>query len=148
MSAAIDYQLPTPEDEAVAIKSSRQLAAILGKGEESRLRLYDGHETYEVPTKAIRLLADILQAMSRGEAFSVIPIHKELTTQEAANFLNVSRPYLVGLLEAGEMPYHKTGVRRKVLFRDLLDYKARRDEESRQLLENLITEAQDLGMGY
>lgn len=148
MSAAMDYQLPTPEDEAVAIKSSRQLAAILGKGEESHLRLYDGNETYEVPTKAIRLLADILQAMSRGEAFSLIPIHKELTTQEAANFLNVSRPYLVGLLEAGEIPYHKTGVRRKVLFRDLLDYKAKRDEESQQLLENLVAEAQDLEMGY
>lgn len=148
MSAAMDYQLPTPEDEAVAIKSSRQLAAILGKGEESHLRLYDGNETYEVPTKAIRLLADILQAMSRGEAFSLIPIHKELTTQEAANFLNVSRPYLVGLLEAGEIPYHKTGVRRKVLFRDLLDYKAKRDEESQQLLESLVAEAQDLEMGY
>lgn len=148
MSAAINYQLPTPEDAAIAVQSSRQLAALLGKGEDTRLRLYDGNETLEVPTKAIRLLVDILQAMGRGEVLSIIPIHKELTTQEAANFLNVSRPYLVKLLEEGHIPYHRNGVRRKVLFRDLMDYKVKRDVESQTLLEDLITEAEDLEMGY
>ncbi|MBU0655333.1 MAG: helix-turn-helix domain-containing protein [Gammaproteobacteria bacterium] len=148
MSALMSYQIPTPEDTKLAVESSRLLAACIGKGESACLRLHDGDEMLQVPVKAIRLLVDILDAMARGDAVSLIPIHKELTTQEAANILNVSRPYLVKLLENNEIPFHKNGVRRKVLFKDLMEYKQTRDQQSMALLDELTAEAQELDMGY
>lgn len=148
MSALISYQIPTPEDARLAVESSRLLATCIGKGESACLRLREGDEILQVPVKAIRLLVDILEAMARGDAVSLIPIHKELTTQEAANLLNVSRPYLVKLMEKGDIPFHKNGVRRKVLFKDLMEYKQQRDQSTRELLDDLTAEAQELDMGY
>ncbi|WP_020559078.1 helix-turn-helix domain-containing protein [Thiofilum flexile] len=148
MSLAFNYQVPTKEEAEKAAQSRRQLVALLGKGEDAELRLYDGDKELQVPIRAIHFLVEILDAMSQGEAISIVPINKELTTQEAANLLNVSRPYLVQLLEQGQLPYHKVGVRRKVLLKDLMDYKKKRDEESKQLLDELAAEAQNLDMGY
>lgn len=148
MSLAINYQIPTQEEAAKAAQSRRQLAALLGKGENAELHLYDGDKELQVPITAIHFLVEILDAMSRGEAVSILPINKELTTQEAANLLNVSRPYLVQLLDQGELPYHKVGVRRKVLLKDVMEYKQKRDAESKHLLDELAADAQSLGMGY
>ncbi|QTR54769.1 helix-turn-helix domain-containing protein [Thiothrix unzii] len=148
MPALVSYQVPTQEDTELAVESSRLLAACIGKGESACLRLHNGNELLQVPVKAIRLLVDILDAMARGDAVSLIPIHKELTTQEAANILNVSRPYLVKLIEAGEIPFHKNGVRRRVFFKDLMEYKQKRDQASMLLLDELTAEAQEFEMGY
>ena len=148
MPALVSYQVPTQEDTELAVESSRLLAACIGKGESACLRLHSGNELLQVPVKAIRLLVDILDAMARGDAVSLIPIHKELTTQEAANILNVSRPYLVKLMEAGEIPFHKNGVRRRVFFKDLMEYKQKRDQASMLLLDELTAEAQEFEMGY
>ena len=146
--SATNYQIPTQEDAQLAVESSRLLAACIGKGESATLRLHDGDETFQVPVKAIRMLVDILNAMAHGDAVSLMPVHKELTTQEAANILNVSRPYLVKQLEKGAIPYHKVGVRRKILFKDLMAYMEARDKESHALLDELAEEAQALDMGY
>ena len=148
MPALVSYQIPTQEDTELAVESSRLLAACIGKGESACLRLHNGNELLQVPVKAIRLLVDILDAMARGDAVSLIPIHKELTTQEAANILNVSRPYLVKLMEAGEIPFHKNGVRRRVFFKDLMEYKQKRDQASMLLLDELTADAQEFEMGY
>ncbi|QTR48996.1 helix-turn-helix domain-containing protein [Candidatus Thiothrix anitrata] len=148
MPALVSYQVPTQEDTELAVESSRLLAACIGKGESACLRLHNGNELLQVPVKAIRLLVDILDAMARGDAVSLIPIHKELTTQEAANILNVSRPYLVKLMEAGEIPFHKNGVRRRVFFKDLMEYKQKRDQANMLLLDELTAEAQEFEMGY
>lgn len=144
---AENYQIPTPEEAQLAVESSRLLAACIGKSDRACLRLHDGEETFQVPVKAIRLLVDILDAMARGDAISLVPVHKELTTQEAANILSVSRPYLVKLLDNGVIPCHKVGVRRKVLFKDLMDYMQKRDQESHELLDQLTEEAQTLDNG-
>ena len=86
--------------------------------------------------------------MAQGNAVTIIPIHAELTTQEAADFLNVSRPYLVRLLEQKKMPFHMVGTHRRVRFEDLMAFKASFEKSRREAMDELATQAQELGMGY
>lgn len=140
--------LPTEEEARLAAESSRKLAAIIGGGATAQLRLYDGDEEITVPFFAIRMLADILAQIAQGNAVTLIPIEHALTTQQAADLLNVSRPYLVKLLETGRIAFTKVGRHRRIKYQDLLAYMERIDEESRQALDELSREAQELGMGY
>lgn len=140
--------LPTEQEAKLARESSRQLAACIGQGETAQLRVIDGKQDLTVPVSALRLLVDILAQMAEGNAVTIVPIHAELTTQQAADFLNVSRPHLVEVLERNELPYHKVGTHRRILFKDLLEYRERRQESRKQALDELARQAQDLGMGY
>lgn len=140
--------LPNPQEAELARASSRLLATCIGHGATARLRVIDGDGEIEVPVSALRLLVDILANMAEGNAVSIVPIHAELTTQQAADFLNVSRPYLVGLVERGELPHHKVGTHRRVFFRDLLDYRQQRMDQSKAALDALAEQAQKLGLGY
>jgi excisionase family DNA binding protein len=139
---------PSDEDRKIAAESSRQLAALIGKGEEAQLRVIDGDEVITVPISAMRMLVDILAHMADGETMALIPQHAELTTQQAADFLNVSRPFFVKLLEEGKLEFHKVGSHRRVYFRDLIAYKEHSMGERRKALDKLAKQAQDLNMGY
>ena len=141
-------QLPTETETRIARVSSRLLAACIGQGDAARLRVIDGSQEIEVPVSALKMLVDILDEMAQGNAVSIVPIHAELTTQEAADFLNVSRPYLVGLLEGGLLPFHKVGTHRRVKFRDLMAYREKSQSVRKNALDELTREAQELGMGY
>lgn len=140
--------LPDPQDAAIARTSSRLLAACLGSGTTARLRVINGEDEIEVPVSALRMLVDILANMAEGNATSIVPIHAELTTQQAADFLNVSRPYLVGLLDRGELAHHKVGTHRRVYFRDLLEYKQALDRKALETMAELAAQAQALNLGY
>jgi excisionase family DNA binding protein len=140
---------PSVREVELARTSSRLLAACLGDGETARLRVHDGDEkVIEVPVSALRMLVDILANMAEGRSVTIMPKDAELTTQMAADFLNVSRPYLVSLIEQGRIPFHKTGTHRRLKISDVVAYKQQRDAESQAALEALAAQAQELGMGY
>ena len=101
-----------------------------------------------IPSSALQLLFAALSEMARGNAVSLLPMNAELTTQQAADILNVSRPYLVGLLEKGDMPFRKVGVQRRVLLRDVVAYKSHTDPDRRAALNELAHLGQELGVGY
>lgn len=140
--------LPNARDAELARDSGRLLAACIGKGPTARLRVIDGNGEIEVPVSALRMLVDILAHMAEGQAISIVPTQAELTTQEAADFLGVSRPHLVSLVERGELPHHKVGTHRRIYFRDLMVYREQRMARSRAALDALAEQAQKLGLGY
>lgn len=144
--------LPDEREIAAAVESSRQIAAFLStKHETQRIELVNDdqqRQVVELPTYAFRLLGEILSELALGNTVKVVPIHAELTTQEGADLLNVSRPHLVKLLDDGVMPHTKTGRHRRIKFADLMDYKNQREQESHATLDALTEQAQELGMGY
>jgi excisionase family DNA binding protein len=143
---------PTPEDTRLAQKASQQLAKLLqGRKKNVRFRLQptdQPDETVTLPLSILRLLADILCQMAKGNPVTLIPTHVELTTQQAADLLLVSRPYLIKLLDEGKIPYRTVGTHRRIRFEDLMAYKRKDDEERAKILDQLTAEAQELGMGY
>ncbi|WP_019593580.1 helix-turn-helix domain-containing protein [Thioalkalivibrio sp. ALM2T] len=150
MSAAEqDNMLPDPEAATLAREGATQLARLLAEkpaAERAQIRL-DGTEMI-VPRQAVVLLREILGQMARGNAVTIVPTHAEMSTQDAANILNVSRPFVVKLLENGEIPYRKAGTHRRIRYEDLIEYKARMDRDSREAMDALAAQAQELGMGY
>lgn len=145
-----DQTTPPPSDEErqIAAESSRQIAALIGRGKTARIRIIDGEEDITVPVSAMRMLVDILAHMAEGEAMTLIPQDAELSTQQAADFLNVSRPYFVKLLEEGKLEFHKVGSHRRVYFRDLVTFKEQNMAERRKAMDELAAQAQELKMGY
>jgi excisionase family DNA binding protein len=102
-----------------------------------------------LPGNVLQILLDVLSEMSKGNAISLIPHHQEVSTQEAANLLSVSRPYLVGLLEKGGMPFRKVVAHRRVLlWTDVVAYKEKTDQLRTRALDKLAAVSQEDDMGY
>lgn len=147
-------EIPTPEVVQEAQKALRQLSSLAEPGTETasvRVRAEGGNTkaSVTVPRQAFDLFLEILGQMANGNAVTILPLHAELTTQQAADLLNVSRPYLVQLLEEEKaLPYRRVGTHRRVLAADVLAYKRRDDARRRDVLDELAAEAQKHGLGY
>ena len=154
-TALLDHQLTVP-DEATANQAA-EAVDILERFLRQHPDLADvavsvtaaqAGTTLHIPGHALRLLVDILAQIANGNAVTVAPVHAELTTQQAADILNVSRPYLVKLLEERKVPYRRVGNRRRVLLADLVAYKRIDDVDRRAVADELTAEAQRLGLDY
>lgn len=150
MSTSELMRLDSPSEIEQARASSRTLSKY-ADAERVRLTLQASNgKTDELilPGAVLQVLLDALAQMAQGNAVSLLPVHQELSTQDAANLLNVSRPFLVGLLEQGRIPFHKVGTHRRVLLRDVLAYRERIDRERTQALDELAEVSQQEDMGY
>jgi excisionase family DNA binding protein len=154
---------PTNEESRVAHDSSRVLAAMLeelsvhkgggaGTAAVVELRLQvDGvalKRKLSLPAEALRALGRILEEMAEGNAVLLTPIQPELTTNQAANLANVSRPFMCKLLDSGEIAHRKVGRNRRVPYRELLKYIEANHARSKAARDELAAEAQELNMGY
>ena len=106
------------------------------------------HPCVELPSAALKLIGQLLGAMSEGRAISLIPAKQELSTVEAANFLNVSRPFVVKEIEAGRLPHRKVGTHRRVAFEDLREYSRKMRENQAAALDRMADNARELGLDY
>ncbi|EKU98815.1 DNA-binding protein, excisionase family [Leptolyngbya sp. PCC 7375] len=140
--------IPQNDDAQLSKESSRILAAhVNGTTPNLKVVEQDGTEqTVSIPAAAYRLLVDVLTQMAQGNAVTLIPIHAELTTQEAADLLNVSRPYLIKQIESGAIPHHKVGRHRRIRFNDLMAYKQQVDEQSAKALDEMVALSEDMGL--
>lgn len=141
---------PTEGDTALAKESGKRLAAHLKGGGELRLEVKgrSGAEELVLPPSALRLLVRILAELGQGNGVTLTPLRAELTTQQAADLLNVSRPHLVKLLDEGAIPSRKVGTHRRVQLEDLLAYKREFLAERHAALDELQALSQELDMGY
>lgn len=150
--------MPTAHHEPVTVteadaRTARSAAEKVAKYGHASARVHirrgrSREETVALPAPAVQLLVEILDEMARGNPVAVFPLQAELTTQQAAEALNVSRPYLVKLLDQGKVPYRRVGNRRKVRVSDLLTFKRLDDADRSAAAAELSAEAQRLGLGY
>lgn len=133
----------------LARESSTALARLLqSHPDEDRTQGHMDGEDLMLPRQAIDLLRTMLAEMAQGNGITVLPVRAQLTTQEAANLLNLSRPFLVKLLENNVLPFTKVGSHRRIALADLLEYKRKRDEAADAAMQELADQAQELGLGY
>ena len=150
--STVALRVPSPKEAEQAQAAVRALSGLLKKKSPRTLRVQpEGakeHVTVTVPREAFELFLDILAQMANGNAVSIVPVHAELTTQQAADLLNVSRPFLVALLDDAKIPYRTVGTHRRVMVADLLSYKERDSAYRKKVADELAEEAQKHGLGY
>jgi excisionase family DNA binding protein len=140
--------LPTQTEAKQAEETSRVLSSRLRSKSPLRLRVVGApeDETVVIPASAVKMLVGILDEMGRGNTVKVIPVHAELTTQEAADMLSISRPSLIQLLDEGKVEYRKIGTHRRVRFESLIAYKRRVHGERLAALNELAAYDQEIGI--
>jgi excisionase family DNA binding protein len=145
--ATLAPALPSEAEAILARETSRVLASHMGAAEPLQFRIGPAlEETVCVPASAVRMLIRILEEMAKGNAITLIPVHAELTTQEAADMLNISRPSLIQLLDGGKIDYRKVGTHRRVRFEALMKFKRQADSDRKAALAELAAYDQELGI--
>jgi excisionase family DNA binding protein len=143
----------TKEDQKIAISSLQgfQVASQRIKSSRKRgvkIKIQETGEFITIPKKALSLLSTIIQNMAEGKTISIVPSNSEVSTQQAADMLNVSRPHLIKLLKANNIPFKKVGSHRRILLKDIMVYKEQQAKQRETQLDFLANQAQDLNLGY
>lgn len=147
---SLSERLPTPDEVAKAKEAASVLARTANTQKVISLRLNqngNGDGVIELPPAIGRIVLDLLLFISKGEAVTLVPFGAELTTQQAADLLNVSRPFLIKLIGEEEIPYHKVGTHRRIQAEDLFKYKKRRDAGREKALQRLTELGQEIDAG-
>lgn len=146
MSETLD--LPTRDEVELAKQAARQLASSLKSRSDGTVTIstdVDGEAAVVLPRRAAQMLVELLAQIANGNAVTLLPVHAQLTTQQAADLLNVSRPFLVKLLESGELPYQMVGTHRRLKAEDVFAYRRQKEQRSRRALAELSQLDQELG---
>jgi len=143
----------TKSDQKIALLSAKILAdsedqAVKDKDEVIKLKIQGSEEVVIIPLKALQLLNSIISNMAQGRSIALMPTDAEVSTQQAAEILNVSRPHVIKLLEKGEIPHKKVGSHRRILLQDILKFESTFKSDRRKKLDYLAKEAQQLNLGY
>jgi excisionase family DNA binding protein len=147
-----ELALPSIEDARIAKESSRRLAPLVdGNRPAVKVQIKTGSRgghTVDLPASAFQLLLRILNEMSQGNAVTLMPIHAQLTTQQAAELLGVSRPFLVKELKKRRIRHQMVGTHRRIAYTDLVAYQQQCRIAHGRALDELVQQAQELKMGY
>lgn len=148
-TATMAPALPSETEVILAKQTSRVLGARIQDTEPMELRILDHNtpgETFKLPAPAVRLLLRILEEMARGNAVTLFPVHAELTTQEAADLLNISRPTLIQLLDDKKIEFRRIGTHRRIRFEALMAYKRKAQAERQAAIDAFVAYNQELGI--
>ncbi len=143
----------TKSDQKIALSSIKALTKSEDKAIKNKLNVVNitiqgSDELISIPLKALKLFTSILSNMAEGKSIALLPTDAEISTQQAAEILNVSRPHIIKLLEKGNIPYKKVGSHRRILLQDILEYESKFKKKRRKQLNSLASEAQKLNLGY
>lgn len=136
----LDIKKPSKEEQRTAMASYDALASTLKqlRSENPEIEIEETEEKIRIPISALRLLADILKQLSKGNPISIVPVATEMTTQAAAEFLGCSRPHVVKLVENGDIPFTKVGKHRRILYEDLVNYRKEMKSKQRDSISKLM----------
>ena len=143
-----DIEIPTNKDQRAAKATYDLLSKASLPFKQVNLVVDNSKSSPELPEKVVQLLKELLFFMSEGKSISIISTDSELSTQDAADILQVSRPHVVKLLEEGKIPYHKAGSHRRILQQDLADYELSLKKTRKVSLDYLAKQAQEEDLGY
>jgi excisionase family DNA binding protein len=141
---------PTQREQKLAsdLLSNFNMVISQRKSDTVNIQIQESLEIFTIPRRALEFLSHILSSMAAGKAISLIPSDSEVSTQQAADMLNVSRPHIVKLLEQGVIPFKKTGSHRRILMDDLVKYAEQQKETRNKSFKFLAEQAQELNLGY
>jgi len=150
MLALMDQTEPLVADEAeatIAAAAVVKLRPIAAAGQDVRLFVEeDVRVVVPLPARLVAVMVTVLESMAERIPISLIPHEAEITTQQAADFLNVSRPYLIGLLDQGLIEHRMVGTHRRIRYSDLLKYEAQSRRDRRAAIEAMVAESKRLGL--
>jgi len=141
----------TKQDQELArssISQIRRAASAVKLSGFAKIKVQEQREFVHIPKKAFHLLVEILVNMSEGKSITLIPSDTEISTQQAADMLNVSRPHIVKLLESEIIPFKKVGTHRRIALKHLIEYEKKLKQTRKQNLDFLAEQAQELNLGY
>lgn len=148
MAGTTELIAPTQQDAQLAAEVCRRLSGHIERSDEIKIQIaVEGRaKSLALPQIIVLLLSQILKETASGHTVSVVPMDAEMTSFEAADFLNVSRPYLIGLLDQGKIPFRRVGTHRRIRLEDVAEYKKRQMEISLAAMAVLQAQAEDLNM--